>query len=684
MLCLHSPGEAQNSQSAARYEVNSIQIDGNDELGTGELLAQLVTRETPGLVNKFLYSLWDRLGRKNEMFDFTTFGEDVQRLHRYYVDHGFHDVQVDTSLAFSEEKNRVDLLLNIHEGYQSVIDTMIFRGIVDVPDFVWRDIRSSPKIAQGEPYNRGLIDEEVVRVRRVLLDAGYPNARFVRDSSSATYYTSTRNYVVVLSFDIGKRYFWGDIFVKNELDSIRADITPDIVLRQLDYKPGDHYGYYVQLSSEQNLNRLGVFDQAKIETEIPPNSDPSASVITRVTVRPRDKHELAPELMISDENNAFNFGPGLGYTNRNFLGGARTLTTRLRFRTQTIGEFPNYFAVSSNAVSTIDLTLEMLQPYIFTNKIKGSWSFSLIRDKQKPYRQDIIRNKFGVTDKFADYTNGLLEWTLERVSLVRNPNFPDSSSDPETQEQIDKLREQEKNTQFNSILSFTIQRDKTNDLFRPSSGFIHTATFQEAGLIPLLLKKAQPNLPFTQFYSVSLTGRWFFDLSDHRFSILAMKLKAGYENKYGEGHSDATRAIPPTYRFYAGGGGSVRGWKSRDLSATGDPLFGGDVAFEGSFEIRTHILQSLKDDVLDKIWVVTFLDYGNVWGKVGNLRVRDVAIATGLGLRYDTLFGPFRIDYGFRVYNPGEIPGAQWITERRLVGETLKNGVVHFGIGHAF
>ncbi|MEK9138889.1 MAG: BamA/TamA family outer membrane protein, partial [Bacteroidota bacterium] len=453
---------------------------------------------------------------------------------------------------------------------------------------------------------------------------------------------------------------------------------------QLDYKYGDFYSHASRLSSEQNLNRVGVFDQARIAVDVPPNSDPSILVASTITVRPKDKHELAPELVFSDENNAFNLGAGIGYSNRNFLGGARTFSTRLRFRTQTINEFPNYFGVATDAVSNIDLTFEMLQPYIFTNKIKGSWTFSLIRDKQKPYRQDIIRNKFGFTDRFADYTNGLLEWTLERVSLDRNPNYPDSSSDPETQEQINKLREQEKKIQFNSILSFTIQRDKTNDLFRPSEGFIHTATVQEAGLLPLLQKKAQPDLPFTQFYSVTLLGRWFFDLTDHRYSIFAMKLKAGFEDKYGESRADDLKTIPPTYRFYAGGGGSVRGWKPRDLSATGDPLFGGNIALEGSFEIRTNILQSLRDDFLDKIWIVGFMDFGNVWGKVRDLTLTDVALAAGIGFRYDTFFGPFRIDYGFRVYNPAEPAGQQWISDRKLLGQTLKEAIIHFGIGHAF
>jgi outer membrane protein assembly factor BamA len=669
---------AQQMAPAELPEVSSLTLEGNENLTGSELLAQMKTQETP----RFLSRLFG--WRKKEFFDPIVFEEDINRLRRYYVDHGFHDVGIDTSLAFSEDNADVDARIHIREGYQSIIDTIAFVGIVNVPEFIYEDMRSDPRISMLEPYNRALLDEEVLRVRKILWDGGYPNARFLRDSSYAEYRTSTHNYRVVLAFVTGRRYLWGDIRIKNELDSLRQDITDDIILQQLDYKPGDVYSTLSLARSEQNLNRVGVFDQANIRVTVPSVDDSSIYALSDITVRPRDRHELAPELVVSDESKEFNLGAGLGYANRNFLGGARTFSTKLRFRTQTIKEFPRYFDVASDAVSNIDLTFELLQPYIFTNRIKGNWSFSLIRDKQKLYRQDIVRNKFAFTDKFAEYTSGLLEWTLERVQLERNPQYPDSSSDPARQEQINKLREQAKNVQFNSILSFTIQRDKTNDLFRPSEGFVHSLTVQESGLLPLLLRRAQPDLPFTQFYSVTLLGRWYHDMSDHRYSIFAMKLKAGYEDKYGESRSDETRAIPPTYRFYGGGGGSVRGWKPRDLSATGDPLFGGNLSLEGSFELRVNVLQSLRDNFFDKIWIVSFVDVGNVWDSFNDLGLRSVAMAAGIGFRYDTFFGPFRIDYGFRVYNPAASPGEQWITDRKLFGQTLKEGILHFGIGHAF
>ena len=43
---------------------------------------------------------------------------------------------------------------------------------------------------------------------------------------------------------------------------------------------------------------------------------------------------------MSDQDGAFNLGAGLGYTNRNFLGGARIFNARVRFQSQTLERSP--------------------------------------------------------------------------------------------------------------------------------------------------------------------------------------------------------------------------------------------------------------------------------------------------------------------------------------------------------
>jgi outer membrane protein insertion porin family len=684
--CVEPLSLAQTPTTHRQLEVVSIAFEGNTSFPKSTLLLQMATRETPNFLTKFLHnSISERLGRKNEYVSPPVLATDLERLKKFYINHGFSDVKLDTSLHTSADDGTIDILIRVNEGYRARVVDAVYLGIPDAPEAIGEDIRADYKISPGEYYDSEALEEEVRRVLRIFNNQGFPNASFVRDSSVARRLLSTGDYTVRLVFDAGRRYLFGPITVAQEVDSLREntrrdDIEDHLIIRQLDYAEGDFFSLERKIASERSLNSLGIFDLKQIAIAVPPKSDSSIYVPSLISIRPRDRHEVAPELLVSDENGAFNLGTGIGYTSRNFLGGARTFTTRLRFRTQTLNAFPDYFNLGNDAVSKVDLTFEMSQPYVLSNKIRGTWAFSFIVDKQRPYLQNIIRNKFGFTGRFAEYTTGILEWTLDAVDLRRNENFTGDLNDPVVQSQLALLQER----QFNSVISFTIQKDITDDPFSPTEGFVQAATFDEAGLFPLALRRAIPNLPFTQFWRGILVGRWFRDFSGHRFSILALKLKGGIEEKYGESRSDPLRSIPQTHRFFAGGGASIRGWNSRDLIANGNPQLGGNVSFEGSIEVRTNIFQGTKDEILDKIWLVQFLDFGNVWGEMKDLQLKSVALAFGLGVRYDTIFGPFRFDWGIRIYNPREEPGHQWITQRRLIGETFSDGVFHFGIGHAF
>jgi outer membrane protein assembly factor BamA len=684
LLTLAANGFGQTTNNGT-YEIASLNFDGNETFDDDELRQQMVTRETPGFIGKLLHGISEGLGGKDEYFDLERFGQDITQLATFYEDNGFSSVAIDTVLRYSHEPPTIDILVRIEEGYRSVIDSIQYAGLRRIAPETWSEINDDPSLVKGDPFQKQVVEEEVRRIQSILVDHGYANGHLVRDSSAALRVLSSGNYTIILHFSPGRRYLFGDIHVRQEPDSLRREeITDDLILNQLDYQPGDHFSEARRRTSERNLNRVGIFSEARISTTVPPDSLRSNKVVSLITVRPADKHELLPELTVSDEDKAFNLGTGLGYVQRNFLGGARTFSTRLRFRTQTLGEFPDYFKVNSNAVSNLDLSFEVQQPYVFTNKIKGTWKFSLILDKQKLYRQEIAKNTFAFSDRIGVYSNAYLDWTLQWVGLQADTTVTLDLDDPEIQSQYAALLILGKEVQFNSILSLTVQRDKSNDIFSPSQGFVHVVTLEESGLLPLLLKNIQPGVPFTQFYRVVLQGRWFFDLSGDRFSILATKLKGGFEEKYGESRSDSARVIPQTHRFYGGGGGSVRGWNSRGLIASGIPELGGNLAFEGSMELRTNLFRGFRDDLLDHVWIVTFLDFGNVWSEIRDYRFERIALATGLGFRYDTFFGPFRIDFGLRVYDPSQVAGRQWITQRKFFGETVSAGVLHFGIGHAF
>jgi translocation and assembly module TamA len=95
--------------------------------------------------------------------------------------------------------------------------------------------------------------------------------------------------------------------------------------------------------------------------------------------------------------------------------------------------------------------------------------------------------------------------------------------------------------------------------------------------------------------------------------------------------------VPADRRFYAGGGGSVRGYAYQGIgpkAADGQPI-GGLSWFETSIEMRYR--------VTDTIGIVPFVDAGTVSTKQFP-DFADVKVGAGVGLRYITPFGPLRVD----------------------------------------
>jgi outer membrane protein assembly factor BamA len=65
------------------------------------------------------------------------------------------------------------------------------------------------------------------------------------------------------------------------------------------------------------------------------------------------------------------------------------------------------------------------------------------------------------------------------------------------------------------------------------------------------------------------------------------------------------------------------------------------------------------------------------------MRLSEIAMAIGFGLRYNTVAGPIRIDFGMKLYDP-DATTRQWITQKRFFPDTFRQGVIHFGVGHTF
>jgi translocation and assembly module TamA len=96
--------------------------------------------------------------------------------------------------------------------------------------------------------------------------------------------------------------------------------------------------------------------------------------------------------------------------------------------------------------------------------------------------------------------------------------------------------------------------------------------------------------------------------------------------------------IPANFRFFAGGGGSVRGFRYRSLGPIGPfgQVVGGRSLLEASLEARIKIT--------DTIGIVPFVDAGGAFESSYPDFDETLRVSAGLGLRYYTAIGPIRLD----------------------------------------
>jgi outer membrane protein assembly factor BamA len=59
--------------------------------------------------------------------------------------------------------------------------------------------------------------------------------------------------------------------------------------------------------------------------------------------------------------------------------------------------------------------------------------------------------------------------------------------------------------------------------------------------------------------------------------------------------------------------------------------------------------------------------------------LKDIALGTGFGLRYDLSFFVIRFDLGFKTYNPANESNKRWFREYNFA-----NSVLNFGINYPF
>lgn len=164
--------------------------------------------------------------------------------------------------------------------------------------------------------------------------------------------------------------------------------------------------------------------------------------------------------------------------------------------------------------------------------------------------------------------------------------------------------------------------DRSNDPLNPTRGW------RVSGRLEPTVILGDTNLPYLRAVA---QGTYYVALDRDAHTVLAARLRLG---RILNGTVDQ---IPASQRFYAGGGGSVRGFPYQAVGPRldDDTPQGGVFLFESSFEVR--------HDLTAKWGMAAFVDAGAV-GSSGPIDFQDLAVGVGVGVRYNLGFAPIRVD----------------------------------------
>jgi outer membrane protein assembly factor BamA len=187
------------------------------------------------------------------------------------------------------------------------------------------------------------------------------------------------------------------------------------------------------------------------------------------------------------------------------------------------------------------------------------------------------------------------------------------------------------------------------------------------------------NLEYSEYIKTEFDYIKHWDLT--REKVFAVRTFFGIAIPFG--NSDY---IPFSRSYFSGGSNDNRAWQPYSLgpgrSGAKDDFNEANMKIAFSSEFRFKILGELKGAL--------FADAGNIWNVYDNVTdekstfngfksLKDIALGTGFGLRYDLSFFVLRFDFGFKTYNPANKPGEKWFREYNFA-----NSVLNFGINYPF
>lgn len=511
---------------------------------------------------------------------------DKELLRRFYTKQGYADFAVKSVVAeLSPDRTSFFLTFTVEEGKQ--YDVGEVKIVSSLPNTTNTELREYVNIESGETYNAEAIEQSIDKLVEALGDKGFAfvdiNPKTVRRPDN----------IIDVSFEVaeGPRVYVERINIEGNLRTL-----DEVVRREFRLSEGDAYSTSKMQRSEQRIKNLGFFENVKVTTA--KGSAPDR-VVVNVDVAEQSTGEVSVGGGFSTVDGVL---ANVGIRERNLLGRGQELrlngTFAQRRQQYDIGFTEPYF-LGREVAAGFDLynTLQdFRQQSAFDRASTGgrvrfgyALTENLRQDLYYSYQQTDIRNIRSNASRF--------------------------------------IRDQE-GTNTTSLIGQTLTYDKLDNRIDPRDGYLARLNLDLAGF--------GGN---SEFIRPEAKGKFYYSIVPDW--VFMQTVTGGYVHAFNDG-------IRIQDRFFIGQremrGFSLVGIGPRDR-VTGDAL-GGNVYYTTTTELQFPL--GLPDDL--GIRGAVFMDTGTLYGLDQSgadvLDDNGIRMTGGVGLSWNSPFGPLRLDYG--------------------------------------
>jgi outer membrane protein insertion porin family len=527
---------------------------------------------------------------KHDQYSKQRLSADLESLKAFYQNRGYLDFNVEsTQVSITPDKRDIYITVNIVEGEKYTVSKVDLAGEMLLPR---EELEKLIRVKPGEVFSRQRLTESTKAITDRLGNEGYA---FANASAVPQIDKDKRTVAFSIVVDPGRR-----VYVRRISVAGNTKTRDEVVRREMRQLEGAYYDASKIQLSKTRIDRTQYFKEVSVDTQ--PVADSPDQVDVNFTVEEKPTGSLL-------------LGAGFSTVDKLVVSGAITQANIFGS-----GKFLGV-NVSTGKVNR-NISLSYLNPYFTVDGVSQGFDVYEKRvDASSLSVGSYTTDTMGAGFKFGyplSETDGINFGIVgEHVKLGLNDTSPPAYLN------------------FASIFgsSYTYGtgtigwgRDSRDSTILTTAGSVTRAGVEgSAGDL--------------EYYRMSLSEQWYYPLSKNVTLNLTAEL--------GYAHGIGNKPVPFFKSFYAGGPGSVRGFKAFSLGAQDvlGNVLGGTRKVTGSAEVLFPMPGAIADKSLR---LTAFFDFGQVFtpASQNSFAVLDgggLRYSAGIGLAWSSPFGPLKI-----------------------------------------